>query len=68
MKSQPCPDGTKLQVTVSATEGAMIKNLSCLSDHKVSVIAARAISAWLQQNYRDQIDLYHAHTINKETK
>ena len=53
--------GTKLQITVSDPEAAMLEKLAVLSGHNVSLLAARAITGWLQQNYRDQIDLYLTH-------
>ena len=52
---------TKVQATVSVPEETMLASLSEASGHSVSLIVARAITEWLQQNYRDQIDLY-AHT------
>ena len=51
----------KLQVTVSEPEAAMLEKLAVLSGHNVSLLSARAITGWLQQNYRDQIDLYLTH-------
>ena len=56
--------GTKLQVTVSGPEAAMLEKLAVLSGHNVSLLAARAITGWLQQNYRDQVDLYLTHTTH----
>ena len=47
-----------LQTTVSVPEEAMLRTLAAASGHAVSLIAARAITEWLQHNYRDQMDLY----------
>ena len=48
----------KVQATISVPEERMLSSLSEASGHSVSLIAARAITEWLQHNYRDQVDLY----------
>jgi len=55
-----------LQTTVSVPEQAMLRTLAAASGHAVSLIAARAITEWLQHNYRDQIDLYSQALIQEE--
>ena len=47
-----------LQVTISVPEKLMLALLAKASGHNASMIAARAITEWLQRNYRDQMDLY----------
>ena len=44
----------------------MLRTLAAASGHSVSLIAARAITEWLQHNYRDQIDLYSQVPIQEE--
>ena len=44
----------------------MLRTLAAASGHAVSLIAARAITEWLQHNYRDQIDLYSQVPIQEE--
>ena len=58
--------GTKVQITVSDPEAAMLGKLAVLSGHNLSLLAARAITGWLQHNYRDQIDLYSQEPTEEE--
>ena len=48
----------KIAVVVSVPEAKMIEHLAQVSGHSQSLLAGRAISEWLQRNYRDQLDLY----------
>ena len=47
-----------IQATVSVPEGLLLRSLSEASGHSMSLLAGRAITEWLQHNYRDQLDLY----------
>lgn len=48
----------QLQANISVPEEQLLRSLAEVSGHSMSLIAARAITEWLQHNYRDQLDLY----------
>ena len=56
----------QLQVAISVPEQKMLTSLAEVSGHSISLIAARAVTEWLQHNYRDQIDLYSQVLIQEE--
>ena len=56
----------KVQATVSMPEELMLRVLAEASGHSVSLIAGRAITEWLQLNYRDQVDLYDKASMHAE--
>jgi len=50
----------KIGVVVSVPEEEMIEHLSEITGHSQSLLCSRAISEWLQRNYRDLCHLYES--------